>query len=117
MPGTRFPARGVVTAQDEAGGAYRIEIEAGTRFFLSGIGYMNPDWAHGLNKGPLALGYDEIASISAAAHGSRFEHPQAFSKLAMTLPDGRMIGGHGCSESIVLGRHAPSGLTSMFDVP
>lgn len=115
-PGTRFPARALVTARDEAGGQYRIAIRAGARFFLSGLGYMNPDWAHGLNKGPLAIGYDEYAS-DAARHGSGFEHPQAFAHLAMTMPDGAVLEGVGCFESIVLGRHAPSGLTSMFDVP
>ena len=78
---------------------------------------MNPDWAHGLNKGPLALGYDEIASVAAAPHASRHEHPQAISQLTMTLPCGQVLQGVGCFESIVLGRHAPSGLTSMFDVP
>ena len=35
----------------------------------------------------------------------------------MTTPDGQEIAGHGCFELIVLGRHAPTGLTSMFDVP
>ena len=115
--GSRFPAKGLVTARDDAGGHYRIEIAAGPRFYLSGIGYMNPDWSHGLNKGPLAVGYDEIASVAAAAHSSRHEHPQAFSRLAMTLPDGQVLAGVGCFESIVLGRHAPSGFTSLFDVP
>ncbi len=115
-PGTRYPARGTVTARDEAGGQYRIEIAAGPRFYLSGIGYMNPDWSHGLNKGPLAIGYDEYDS-DAVSHGSRFEHPQAFASLAMTTPDGSVLQGAGCFESIVLGRHVPSGLSSMFDVP
>ena len=117
VPGTRFPAGGTVTARDEAGGDYRIAIEAGPRFYLSGIGYMNPDWSHGLNKGPLAVGYDEIASCAGARHESRREHPQAFAKLSMTTPEGKVLGGQGCFESIVLGRHVPSGLTSMFDVP
>lgn len=117
QPGTRFPAGGVVTARDEEGGEYRIEIDVGPRFYLSGIGYMNPDWAHGLNKGALAVGYDEIPSVSAAKHESRFEHPQAFARLAMTTPDGKLLNGQGCFESIVLGRHTPSGLATMFDVP
>lgn len=115
-PGSRFPARGAITARDAGGGPYRVEIEAGPRFFLSGIGYMNPDWAHGLNKGPLAIGYDEYA-CEEARHGPRFEHPQAFARLAMTTPEGKVLEGVGCFESIVLGRHAPSQFTSMFDVP
>ena len=114
-PGSRFPAKAAVTAQDESGGEYRIDINPQARFFLSGIGYMNPDWSHGLNKGPLAVGYDEMDSDT--PHGSRTEHPQAFATLKMTTPDGSDLSGQGCFESIVIGRHTPSGFTSMFDVP
>jgi len=53
IPGSRYPAKASVSAQDESGGKYRIDICPQARFFLSGIGYMNPDWSHGLNKGPL----------------------------------------------------------------
>ena len=55
VPGTRYPANAVVTATDEAGGNYRFEITPHARFYLSGIGYMNPEWSHGLNKGLLDL--------------------------------------------------------------
>ena len=61
----------------------------------------------------LALG----VLLQPGAHGSRTEHPQAFASLKMTTPDGSVLDGQGCFESIVIGRHAPSGFTSMFDVP
>ncbi len=117
VPGTRFPASAVVTAQDETGGSYRIDIKPHARFYLSGIGYMNPEWSHGLNKGPLATGYDEIESNAGAKHGPSTEHAQATSTVKLTLPDGTVQNGHGCFESLVIGRHTPSGFTSMFDVP
>ena len=117
VSGTRFPARATVRARDEADGEYLVEVEAGARFFLSGIGYMNPDWSHGLNKGPLTVGYDEIDSNPAAAHGPRHEHPQAVASLTMRTPDGTVLKGQGSFESMVLGRHVPTGLSSMFDVP
>jgi len=116
-PGTRFPTRGVVTAQDEAGGTYRVDVEVGPRFFLSGIGYMHPDWSHGLNKGPLAVGYDEFTTSAIVKHEAPYQHVQAFSRINLRLPDGQMRVGHGCLESIIMGRHEPSGFTSMFDVP
>jgi hypothetical protein len=115
--GTRYPANAVVTATDEAGGSYRFEITPRARFYLSGIGYMNPEWSHGLNKGPLTIGYDESASNAGAKHGPGTEHAQSTSSVTLTLPDGKVLSGHGCFESLVLGRHSPSGLTSMFDVP
>jgi hypothetical protein len=117
VPGTRYPANAVVTATDAAGRTYRFEIAPHARFYLSGIGYMNPEWAHGLNKGPLTIGYDEIASNAGAMHGPGTEHVQSTSSVMLTLPNGKVLSGHGCFESLVLGRHTPSGLTSMFDVP
>jgi len=117
MPGTRFPCGGEVTARDENGGAYQVDVGAGARFFMTGLGYMNPDWTHGLNKGPLALGYDEIQTSAVVKHEAPYQHMQAFSPLRMTLPDGTVLAGHGSFESIVMGRHEPSGFTSMFDVP
>lgn len=115
--GTRWPAAATITARDEAGGDYAIAVDLGRRFYLSGIGYMNPEWTHGLNKGPMALGYDEIDIDAVTRHQAPYQHPQTFARLAMTLPSGEVLHGTGCFESIVLGRHAPSGLTSMFDVP
>lgn len=115
--GSRFPKAGTICARDEAGGSYRIELDAGRRFYLSGLGYMNPEWSHGLNKGPLAIGYDEIASCDGALHGPAFQHSQPVAKLSMTTPTGEVLAGVGSFESLVLGRHVPTGLTSMFDVP
>ena len=116
-PGTRFPRSGIVTARDEAGGAYRIDIGVGPRFFMTGLGYGNPDWAHGFNKGPMAMSYDEIVTSSVVKHEAPYQHLQASSPVRMTLPDGRVLSGYGSFESYVAGRHAPSGFTSMFDVP
>ena len=116
-PGTRFPRSGVVRARDDSGGAYRIEIAAGARFFLSGLGYMHPEWNHGLNKGALAIGYDEINTAEVVRHAAPYQHIQAFARAKMTTPDGVSQEGFGSFESIVLGRHAPSRLTSMFDTP
>lgn len=117
LAGTRFPARGTITARDTAGGLCTISVDAGPRFYLSGIGYMNPDWAHGLNKGELAIGYDEIRAKTVTRHEAPYQHPQAFANLTMTLPGGEVMQGFGCFESIVLGRHEPTGLASMYDVP
>jgi hypothetical protein len=117
VPGTRFPARGVVTALDDDGGSHRLDIDVGPRFFLSGLGYMNPDWTHGLNKGPLAVGYDEICTSEITRHEPPYQHVQSYSAVSLSTPDGNRHQGCGCFESIVMGRHAPSGLTSMYDVP
>jgi len=117
IEGSRHPKAAVVTARNENGGIWRIDIGIGRRFFLTGLGYMNPEWSHGFNKGPLAIGYDEIATDLIVKHEAPYQHSQAFAPVRMTMPDGTVQTGHGSFESIVMGRHDPSGLTSMFDVP
>ncbi|WP_298282011.1 hypothetical protein [Novosphingobium sp.] len=117
VPGTRFPRSATVTARDDEGGVWRIEVETGRRFFLTGLGYMNPDWSHGLNKGPLAVGYDEIATDDIVQHEAPYQHSQAFAPVRLTFPDGHVQAGFGSLESIIMGRHVPSGFTTMFAVP
>ena len=56
QPGTRWPTHGTISLPDGA----RIDLAPQARFFMTGIGYMDPEWIHGMNKGPLAIGYDEI---------------------------------------------------------
>jgi hypothetical protein len=78
---------------------------------------MNPDWSHGLNKGPLAIGYDEIDTDAIVKHEAPYQHSQASAPVRLTLPDGSHQDGYGSFESIVMGRHTPSGFATMFDVP
>ncbi|HEX7743406.1 MAG TPA: hypothetical protein VF442_13410, partial [Sphingobium sp.] len=54
--GSRWPTGAIVTTP----AGWTLKAEPGARFFMTGIGYMNPEWSHGINKGPLAVGYDEI---------------------------------------------------------
>ena len=116
-PGTRWPVRGTITATDARGGTYRIVLEAGARTYLSGIGYMHPDWGHGVNKGPLAIGYDEIAADDVVAYGPPWVHAEAFARLMLTTPEGRTIPGIGTFESLSMGPNAARGLAGMYDAP
>ena len=115
--GTRWPASAVISAFDETGAAYRVTIEAGDRTYLSGIGYMHPEWGHGFNKGPLAIGYDEIRKADVAEYGPPWLHSEAFARLTMVTPDGRSISGSGTFEALSMGPNAGRGYTGMFDAP
>ena len=95
VPGTRWPARATVKAPDGKGGTYRVDLEAGRRFYMSAVGYMSPAWSHGLNKGPLATGYDEIATDQVVRHEPPWLHVQAFANITMTTPDGQVLRGVG----------------------
>jgi hypothetical protein len=116
-PGTRWPARGVITFVDRDGRPYRIEVEAARRFYLSGLGYMNPEWGHGLNKGPLAIGYDEIHPGDMAEYGLINAHAEAFARIKLIEPDGSVVHGIGTFESLSMGRYAPWGVTGLVETP
>jgi len=112
-PGTRWPTRGTIRFPDPSGSEYRIDIEAGARFYLSGIGYMHPEWGHGLNQGPLAVAYEEIGDVT--AYDLRHAHAEAFARLTMTTPDGQVIHGTGTFESLSMGTYRPWGLEGLTD--
>lgn len=116
-PGSRWPARGVITFADRGGGTYRIELMAERRLYLSGLGYLNPEWSHGLNKGPLAIGYDEIHPGDMAVYAMNNVHAEAFARLILTEPNGRTVTGVGTFESLSMGRYAPWGVTGLVETP
>lgn len=112
-PGTRWPAKGFITIP--AGEhSYRIEIEAGARFFMAGLGYLDPAWAHGVNKGPLALGYDEIDTL-AVGFEAPFIYVQSAAQASLTTPDGEVISGAGSFEALSMGPNAKRGFKGWND--
>lgn len=116
-PGTRWPTGATITARAPDGSDCTITVEPGANFYLSGLGYMHPEWSHGKNQGEFATFYDEIATIEVTNYAPPHQHVQAFANVAVTYGDGRTQQGKGAFEYIIIGRHDPSGLTSLFDVP
>jgi hypothetical protein len=108
--GTRWPVHGTINLADGT----RINIAPQARFFMTGIGYMDPEWVHGMNKGPLAVGYDEI-DTTAVGYVPPYIYTQAFAAVTMTLPDGTVQHGHGAFEGLSMGPHARLGFTGMHD--
>ena len=82
---------------------------------MTGLGYFNPDWAHGLNKGPLAVGYDEIRTADIKTHLPPYTHIQAFVQATMTRADGTVKQGYAVREQRLIGPYAPLGLTGLLD--
>ena len=99
------------------GGEYRIELASHRRFYLYGLGYTHPEWGHGVNKGPLAVGYDECAVDEVTAYEPPYVHAQAFATARMTTPEGQVIEGVGAFESFGMGPHARLGFTELFAAP
>lgn len=89
----------------------RLHLEPRYSFFMSGLGYLHPEWGHGMDKGKLAIAYDTIDTASVDPANPLYLHIQAICDAKM---DGRS--GIGVLEQLVIGPHAPSGFTSLLDM-
>jgi len=100
------------------GGETRIELTPQWKFYMSGMGYIHPEWGHGFDKGKLAIGYDRI--VLQETHDSKFPlhlHIQQFVTARMILPNGGERSGCGVLEQCMLGPYKPLGLAGLDDVP
>ena len=114
-PGTRHARSACLTFVDPAGGETRITLAPRWNFYMSGLGYLHPEWGHGLNKGDLAVGYDRIEIATADETLPPHWHVQAFVRAEMTGTLGRRTG-FGVLEQLSIGAHAPSGFTGLMDM-
>jgi hypothetical protein len=112
--GTRHAKSAVIETTAPDGSAWRAELTQHYNFYMSGIGYMHPEWGHGHYKGENALGYDTYELGSLNENDPRFWHVQAFCS-ARLLGPGTEREGAGVLEQLVIGAHAPSGFREIFD--
>jgi hypothetical protein len=97
------------------GGETCIDLKSHQQFYMSGLGYGHPEWAHGYNKGELAFGYDTIVLAQINTYAPPYLHVQTFVTADMRLPDGRRREGCGVLEQMVLGPYAPWGFHDALD--
>ncbi|NIB40509.1 hypothetical protein HBA55_12990 [Pseudomaricurvus alkylphenolicus] len=114
-PGLRHLRHAKAVMKDSAGQNIAIEFDLKQKFYMSGLGYLHPEWGHGMNKGELAVGYDrlEVDQIS-TSKPPFYLHVQQFAQVRMSLPDGATKTGSGVLEQAILGPHAPTGLKGLY---
>ena len=85
-------------------------------FFMHGIGYSHTSRAHGTFHGEHSVHAEthDIASLDEGILANN--HIQALVSATMTLPDGSIRQGRGVLEQLIVGPHAPSGFTGLFDL-
>ncbi len=86
----------------------------GVDFYMSGLGYMHPDWGHGRDHGDLEVGYDTIETQAVSGQDQLYVHIQALSKATLVLGGETHIGA-GTVEQLFIGPHSPSGFSSILD--
>jgi hypothetical protein len=101
------------------GAGLRAEFTPMARmFYMQGLGYIHPEWNHGMHHGALRVGFDEIelAAGEAQLKSGKMEnlHVQTLSEVALAV-DGVTHKGQGVIEQLFIGPHAPSGFQDLVD--
>lgn len=112
--GTRLAAKCDMQFKDKHGNNYDITMEPLQRFHMLGIGYNHGEWGHAYWKGELATDREEWNLDEVNVLDYQFLHNHQV--VRATMNDGkRTRQGMGTLETIVIGRHAPSGFKDFFD--
>jgi hypothetical protein len=112
--GTRHAASVTVTL-GEASQRLEATFEPIYNFFMLGLGYGHPKWAHGLNHGELAIEREDIVLKDVDVRLPHHLHIQALCDVTCRDESGDVHRGRGVLEQLVLGPHAPSGFKSTLD--
>ncbi len=115
-PKTRHASSAIIRTQRFDGGDYTIELTPHWHFYMHGIGYGHPKWAHGRYQGELEVDHDSF--VTAELDDGEFgnNHIQAFCTATLTSPDGKTRNGIGVLEQLIVGQHAPSKFQDLFDL-
>ncbi len=109
--GTRRIEKLTVQLTDDASLSFE---PLGVDFYMSGLGYMHPEWGHGRDQGDLEVTYDTIDTGAVSGQDQLYVHIQALAKATLVLRDGTHIGA-GTVEQLFIGPHKPSGFSAIFD--
>jgi hypothetical protein len=109
-PGTRRSASAEITLAPHAGAARVVALEPVMDFQMRGLGYLDPEWGHGMWKGPEAIDGQAWTVAELDPMDPRHLHVQQVCRARMGERSGI-----GVLEQMVIGPHAPSGFTSILD--
>jgi hypothetical protein len=108
-PGTRR-ARAARIRCHGAPDVAEISLEPLLTFQMLGLGYLSPDWGHGMWKGELAVKSESWKLAELDPLDPRHLHVQQLVKARMGEREGI-----GVLEQLIVGPHAPSGFTGLLD--
>jgi hypothetical protein len=110
LPGTRRAGRARIGLVHADGLREDVELEPLICFRMKGIGYMHPEWGHGMWKGELALGGESWKVDELDPMALENQHIQQV--VRATCRDAQ---GVGVLEQICFGPHARYGFTDVLD--
>jgi hypothetical protein len=110
VPGTRRAAAAEIALVERSGARHEIALEPLLCFRMKGIGYMHPEWGHGIWKGDLAVGGESWKCDDLDPMAFENQHLQQVVRARMGSEQGV-----GVLEQICFGPHATSGFEHFLD--
>jgi hypothetical protein len=101
-------------ALDPSGREHQVTWRMRDVFHMKGIGYGHPEWGHGVWKGDLVVAREDFRTEEQDPLAPPNLHIQAIAA-ATHEGAGLRADGIGIVEQLVIGPHAPSGLTGVLD--
>ena len=111
--GTRHAERASLELRLGAGDA-RIRLTPLYQFYMSGLGYLHPQWGHGTFHGALEIAGESFALSDVDETSPMFLHVQAVCEAILETPGLATQKGVGVLEQLILGPHTPLGLTGLI---
>lgn len=116
ISGSRHAKGATIHFRDHDDRESTIELTPHWHFYMTGLGYGNPEWTHGGYKGENVVGLEVIRQDDIKSCAPPHLHIQAFVDAKLTLPDGQTREGFGILEQMIIGKHAPSGFKDILDM-
>jgi hypothetical protein len=110
VTGTRLAKSAEIELDTREGETHRMALEPMIRFHMLAIGYQHPEWGHAFWKGEEAIGSESWKLEDLDLLDYKHVHAQQICRARMG--DQR---GVGTLETVVFGRHDPSGFKSILD--
>ncbi len=111
QPGTRCARRAEITLRQASGEPLQIGLHPLYNFSMVGLGYQHPVWGHGIRVGDDVSDGESWALTDADPTVPLYWHVQSVCEASAGKRRGI-----GVLEQLIIGPHAPSGLTEFFDM-
>lgn len=113
-PGTRTAESFAMTFTPWDSEPSVITVEPLYEFHMSGLGYLHPEWSHGVWKGELEVAGERWDLPVTDLVAPNFLHVQSIVRATTSGAIGEHQG-MGILEQLAIGRHTPTGLEGIFD--
>jgi hypothetical protein len=108
--GTRWVSHAEIDLQGDGGEEIVLELEPVSRFDMRALGYMNPEWGHGVWHGELELGREDWNFDDVSPQDPTHQHVHHIVRARM----GDKVG-IGIFEQIIFGPHTQFGFNDILD--